>query len=123
MSAARSQSPLSDCQSSDDCLGPLAVDMARLSSMVSCPIVAADDINESSLMAFIVSKFHSTPVRQNFWVLLGKICQFFAELAALTEGIGVQLWRLSIAGTHIQVGQSFDLDIGTSFSALELQRF
>jgi hypothetical protein len=69
--------------------------------MVSRPTVAADDSNESPLMAFIVSKFHSTPVRRNFQVLLGNICQFFAKLAAVTEGIGVQLWRLSITGTLI----------------------
>jgi len=88
--------------------------------MVSRPIVAADDSNESSLTAIIVSKFHSTPARRNFRVLLGNFCQFSATLMALTEGIGVQLWRLSIVGTRIQIGQSFGMDIGTSFSAVEL---
>jgi hypothetical protein len=97
--------------------------MARLSSIVSRPTVAADDSNESSLMVFIVSKFHSTPARRNFQALLGNICQFFAKLAALTEGIGVQLWRISITGTLIQPRQSFDLEIGTGFSAVKLQCF
>jgi len=97
--------------------------MARLTSMVVWSTLSAAAGNESAIMACSDSKFHSMPGQRCLRVFPGSICPFFAKPAALTEGIGVQLWRLFIMTTLIQDRYRIDSDSRKSFSVATLQCF